>query len=167
MTIGTMTSQTLSPPKRHVRKLSSATTTPGDLHNGPTVVVPPENLDLPGQAHETATALEIAKHKLANRELTRELSTPITPPETDVTDTYAFAFDIDGVLVRGGKAIPEAIEAMKVLNGQNELGIKMWARTDSSLIPSTDISQTIHLPNEWGWENRAGTMSRSQPTTRA
>jgi hypothetical protein len=54
---------------------------------------------------------------------------PITPPEGEeealVADSFAFAFDIDGVLVRGGRAIPEAIEAMKVLNGENKYGIKM------------------------------------------
>ena len=49
---------------------------------------------------------------------------PITPPlDGSVADNYAFAFDIDGVLVRGGRAIPEAVEAMKVLNGQNKYGI--------------------------------------------
>ena len=35
------------------------------------------------------------------------------------------AFDIDGVLVRGGRPIPEAVQAMKVLNGANKYGIKM------------------------------------------
>lgn len=64
-------------------------------------------------------------------------ATPSTPPsgpisptqaplsEDLVADSFAFAFDIDGVLIRGGRAIPEAVEAMKVLNGQNEYGIKM------------------------------------------
>lgn len=56
-------------------------------------------------------------------------TTPFTPmtdqDNNDVADNFAFAFDIDGVLVRGGKPIPEAIEAMKVLNGENELGIKV------------------------------------------
>jgi ribonucleotide monophosphatase NagD (HAD superfamily) len=42
-----------------------------------------------------------------------------------VTDKFAFAFDIDGVLIRGGRPIPEAVEAMKVLNGKNPHGIKM------------------------------------------
>jgi len=42
-----------------------------------------------------------------------------------VADDFAFAFDIDGVLIRGGRPIPEAIEAMKVLNGENEFGIKV------------------------------------------
>lgn len=55
---------------------------------------------------------------------------PITQPGTpqidpDVVDNFAFAFDIDGVLIRGGRPIPEAIEAMKVLNGENEFGIKV------------------------------------------
>lgn len=49
---------------------------------------------------------------------------PVTPvAEPDVADNFAFAFDIDGVLIRGGRPIPEAIEAMKVLNGENEFGI--------------------------------------------
>lgn len=50
---------------------------------------------------------------------------PITPPEVPTADTFAFAFDIDGVLIRGGRPIPEAIEAMKVLNGENEYGMKV------------------------------------------
>ncbi|GAO15139.1 uncharacterized protein UV8b_04705 [Ustilaginoidea virens] len=48
-------------------------------------------------------------------------SSPYTP--SSVADSFVFAFDIDGVLVRGGKAIPEAIQAMRVLNGENEYGI--------------------------------------------
>lgn len=56
--------------------------------------------------------------------------TPITVPVTpavapDVADNFAFAFDIDGVLIRGGKPIPEAVEAMRVLNGENEWGVKV------------------------------------------
>ncbi|ORY56407.1 HAD-like domain-containing protein [Pseudomassariella vexata] len=56
----------------------------------------------------------------------------VSPPELTtardgdlVADSFAFAFDIDGVLIRGGRPIPEAIEAMKVLNGENEYGIKI------------------------------------------
>ncbi|KAK4240062.1 HAD-like domain-containing protein [Achaetomium macrosporum] len=56
--------------------------------------------------------------------------TPITAPLTPaadptVADNFAFAFDIDGVLIRGGRPIPEAIEAMRMLNGENEWGIKV------------------------------------------
>ena len=59
------------------------------------------------------------------------LATPLTDPVTpfnadeEVADNFAFAFDIDGVLVRGGSPIPEAIEAMKMLNGENEYGIRV------------------------------------------
>ncbi|KAK7990895.1 HAD-superfamily subfamily IIA hydrolase [Apiospora arundinis] len=54
-------------------------------------------------------------------------SEPMSPNETGdlVADSFAFAFDIDGVLIRGGRAIPEAVEAMQVLNGKNEYGIKI------------------------------------------
>lgn len=52
--------------------------------------------------------------------------TPVTPLDgLPSADTFAFAFDIDGVLVRGGQAIPEAIEAMKMLNGENKYGVKV------------------------------------------
>ncbi|KAF0316519.1 phosphatidyl synthase [Colletotrichum asianum] len=51
---------------------------------------------------------------------------PVTPTiDASVADSFAFAFDIDGVLIRGGRAIPEAVEAMKVLNGDNEYGIQI------------------------------------------
>lgn len=48
-----------------------------------------------------------------------------TPDSPNVADSFVFAFDIDGVLVRGGKPIPEAIKAMQVLNGDNEYGLRM------------------------------------------
>ena len=115
----------LSPGSRPaIRRLSSATANFADLHLGPSVVVPPKNMDRPSDAHETAAALEMAKHRLADSSTDGEV-TPIMPPKTTTADNYAFAFDIDGVLIRGGRPIPEAIEAMKVLNGQNEHGIKM------------------------------------------
>ncbi|KAI2640037.1 HAD-like domain-containing protein [Xylaria nigripes] len=57
------------------------------------------------------------------------VDSPITPLDeekgTTVADEFAFAFDIDGVLVRGGRPIPEAIQAMKVLNGDNRYGVKI------------------------------------------
>lgn len=38
---------------------------------------------------------------------------------------YAFAFDIDGVLMRGGTPIPEAIDALAILNGHNARRLKV------------------------------------------
>jgi HAD superfamily hydrolase (TIGR01456 family) len=42
-----------------------------------------------------------------------------------VAKNMAFAFDIDGVLVHGDRLIPEAQKALEILNGDNELGIKI------------------------------------------
>ena len=77
----------------------------------------------PSDAHDIAAAMELARLEL--EDVSDPMSTPGTPPKTNITDRYAFAFDIDGVLIRGGRPIPEAIEAMKVLNGQNAYGVKM------------------------------------------
>jgi HAD superfamily hydrolase (TIGR01450 family) len=37
----------------------------------------------------------------------------------------AFVFDIDGVLVHGDRVIPEGRRVLEILNGDNELGIKI------------------------------------------
>ncbi|KAI9813406.1 MAG: hypothetical protein M1827_004080 [Pycnora praestabilis] len=118
----------LSPPsgqpgRPNLRRLSSRTSTVEDLAFGPSVVVPPQHLMAPSDAHETAAALEMARHHV-EADVSSD-SEPSTPPISRATDQYAFAFDIDGVLIRGGKPIPEAIEAMKVLNGENEHGVKI------------------------------------------
>lgn len=39
--------------------------------------------------------------------------------------SYAFCFDIDGVILRGPDTIPQAVEAMKRLNGENKYNIKV------------------------------------------
>ena len=112
-------------PRRTFRRLSSQDATQDSLSlRSPTLVVPPAHLMAPSDAHETAAAMELARHQL--EDFSSPMSTPGTPPErTITTDKYAFAFDIDGVLIRGGKPIPEAVQAMKVLNGQNAYGIKI------------------------------------------
>lgn len=53
------------------------------------------------------------------------LEGPKASLKTRATAKSAFAFDIDGLLVRGGQPIPAAIEAMKVLDGQNQYGVKV------------------------------------------
>lgn len=87
--------------------------------------------------HGFAASMETAKERLDKLNLEEDAlasdesslpespASPITPGETPTADTFAFAFDIDGVLIRGGKPIPEAVQAMKVLNGENEYGIKV------------------------------------------
>jgi hypothetical protein len=116
-----------------IRRLSSLTATRDDLIRGPAVIVPEKHLMSPSEAHETALALEMAKYHLGEgssgdsspEEGSTRDTTPGSPSATTTTDCYAFAFDIDGVLIRGGKPIPAAVEAMKILNGQNEWGIKV------------------------------------------
>ena len=109
---------------RGLRRLSSQNVEESSLDGrSPTVLVPPKHLMASSDAHETAAAMEMARHQL--EDYSSPMSPPTTPPETTVTDKYAFAFDIDGVLIRGGKPIPEAVNAMKVLNGENPYGIKV------------------------------------------
>jgi len=45
--------------------------------------------------------------------------------KVEKTKNMAFAFDIDGVLVHGDRLIPEGRRALEILNGDNELGIKI------------------------------------------
>lgn len=108
---------------RFARRLSSIEATREKVQMGPTVVVPPQHLMAPSSASEIATGFETARTRLDSH--AHDGSPARTPPATTVTDKYAYAFDIDGVLIRGGRPIPEAIEAMKMLNGQNEYGIKV------------------------------------------
>ncbi|KAL1979771.1 hypothetical protein VTN96DRAFT_5223 [Rasamsonia emersonii] len=120
--------------QQRTRRLSSMDASRADLYSGPTVVVPPKHLMAASHAFETAQSLEMAKVHLdespSSEEASPRTGSPVIRPvsgrtTTTVTDKYAFAFDIDGVLIRGGQAIPEAIEAMKVLNGDNQFGIKV------------------------------------------
>lgn len=116
--------------RRSTRRLSNQNVSRADLFEGLTVVGPKQSLSRRSSAHETAQAMELARHHLAQAQSdlpTPEDSTPSSPEEgaLKTTDKYAYAFDIDGVLIKGGSVIPEAIEAMKVLNGENEYGIKV------------------------------------------
>jgi HAD superfamily hydrolase (TIGR01456 family) len=87
------------------------------------------DVETPGSV-DTVDDMSDPESLVSDSEPTSSLASPITNPVTpaydpDVADDFAFAFDIDGVLVRGGNPIPEAVEAMKVLNGENEYGIRI------------------------------------------
>jgi len=136
-------SNSLKPPTRpRVRRLSSHNVRPEDVSTGgPSVVAPPRMLNEQQSDRRTfAERMSIARDELNTKNLEAEMdnqeldgtsdspdlpSTPISPDESETADTFAFAFDIDGVLIRGGRPIPEAIEAMQVLLGRNEYGIKV------------------------------------------
>lgn len=119
-----MNSHLLVPQRpRGARRVSSENVTSADLSSRePTLVVPPSLGERKSSAHEVALAMELARHELNGQTSPAAID---TPPETTVTDKYAFAFDIDGVLIRGGRPIPEAIEAMRWLNGDNPYGVKV------------------------------------------
>ena len=106
-----------------IRRISSIAAANEDLISGPTVVVPPKHMMAPSSAHETAAAIELAKRHMSYA--SSGLETPTTPPASAVIDSFCYVFDIDGVLIRGGKPIPEAMEAMKMLNGENEWGVRV------------------------------------------
>ncbi|RDW82080.1 putative cat eye syndrome critical region protein 5 [Coleophoma cylindrospora] len=140
-------SSTLAPPKSSrprpgLRRLSSMTVTKEDIMSGGPVVVVPDRMLHHHRNHTHhggfAASMETAREELSHLNLEAEDSlaspststpqtpgSPVTPAEIPSADSFAFAFDIDGVLIRGGRPIPEAVEAMKVLNGENEYGMKV------------------------------------------
>ncbi len=133
----------LAPPKVRpgVRRLSSLTATEREIREskGPVVVVPERMMAQRSQSHHGgfAASLQTARNELAEMNLEEEAlvsptastpetpGSPFTPADLPTADSFAFAFDIDGVLIRGGRPIPEAIEAMRVLNGENEYGMRV------------------------------------------
>ncbi|KAK5136547.1 hypothetical protein LTR08_002891 [Meristemomyces frigidus] len=144
-----MSQSTVLPPSRPrtLRRLSSTEATREALTmRSPTVVVPPKHLMAPSDAHEVAAAMEMARHDI--EDFSSPMSLPETPPETNVTDKYAFAFDIDGVLIRGGRPIPEAIEAMQVLNGKNAYGVKIPYIFVTNGGGKTEQERCIQLSNQ-------------------
>ncbi|KAE8149542.1 putative phosphatase [Aspergillus avenaceus] len=116
---------------QRVRRLSSLDACRADLYGGPNVVLPPKHLmaSASTDAHETALAMEMAKQHLedevSSEEESPRVATPVHKGPFTTTDEFALAFDIDGVLIRGGEPIPAAVEAMKYINGANPYGIKI------------------------------------------
>lgn len=60
-----------------------------------------------------------------SRELLASQVQDMAKEKVAAAKNMAFAFDIDGVLAHGNHAILEAREVLKMLNGDNELGIKI------------------------------------------
>ncbi|KAJ5924870.1 hypothetical protein N7466_009057 [Penicillium verhagenii] len=62
---------------------------------------------------------------ISSEEDSLQTDTPLSTPPMTISDDFALAFDIDGVLMRGGQPIPEAVKAMKYINGDNPFGIRV------------------------------------------
>jgi len=134
---------------RRVRKISGhATKEELTKMLGPTVVVPPADYmaAAPTKSHEIASQMGLARDELDH--FRSASSSPAEPGETVVTDKFAFAFDIDGVLIRGGKVIPEALEAMKMLNGDNQYGIKIPYIFVTNGGGKTEAERCLQLSNQ-------------------
>ena len=113
------------PSRGRFRRLSSFDYSKSqDGTDKPTIVVPSETVPEETDATEIAETFELARRQMKGLKISEEdFSIDFMPSQT--TDKYAYAFDIDGVLIKGGEVIPEAIQAMKMLNGQNSRGIKV------------------------------------------
>lgn len=100
-----------------------------DLFGGPNVIMPPKHLMASVRDRDFAPSTDMesqhVEEVLSSEEESSQVSTPPSTPPVVTSDDFALAFDIDGVFVRGGEAIPEAIEAMKYINGENPYGIKV------------------------------------------
>ncbi|EDN91580.1 hypothetical protein SS1G_00983 [Sclerotinia sclerotiorum 1980 UF-70] len=112
-------SSTLKPPapsRPGIRRLSSMTTNETEVKaGGPVVVVPDRMMREPlsrgtsYQGGNFAASLENARNELNSKNLEEEEetasssadspSTPLTPADIPTADSFAFAFDIDGVLI--------------------------------------------------------------------
>jgi hypothetical protein len=114
-----------------VRRLSSLDADRAELYGGPNVVMPPKYLMASARDRDLASDIEMDKNHSDEEAISSEeesssaVTTPLTIPPMAVSDDFALAFDIDGVLIRGGQAIPEAIDAMKYINGENPYGVKV------------------------------------------
>jgi hypothetical protein len=57
--------------------------------------------------------------------LARRENEDVAPDKVISAKNMAFAFDIDGVLIHGDRLIPEGKRVLEILNGDNELVIKV------------------------------------------
>jgi hypothetical protein len=88
---------------------------------GPNLIVPK---DFVPSTSDHIFESDMAKHEVSSTD-TSPINTPMPNPPTVTSDDFALAFDIDGVLIKGGEPIPEAIDAMKYINGENPYGVKV------------------------------------------
>ncbi|KAF3915027.1 hypothetical protein ABW21_db0200960 [Orbilia brochopaga] len=120
----------------HARQLPSDKATKEDLFaEGPTVIVPASDShygDSPSSmtiAESIAIARDHLDHPFVLRAADEfDVDDGDTSDDSNLSNVvpdYVFGFDIDGVLLRGGNVIPEAREALKILNGENGDGIKV------------------------------------------
>lgn len=65
-------------------------------------------------------------HEQTSADKPSPINTPMGVPPSVTSDDFALAFDIDGVLMKGGQPIPQALDAMKYINGENPYKVKVY-----------------------------------------
>ena len=153
-----------------IRRLSSINATENEVTTGgPVVVVPERLMHRRSKTHHGsfAASMETARNELAATNLEEDAvstcssssaatpgtpGSPMTPLELPTVDSFAFAFDIDGVLIRGGRPIPEAVEALKMLNGENEYGIRVYDESVANY-SLANIPKSLYLSYKWWWQD--------------
>lgn len=98
-----------------------------ELYGGPNVVIPPSHLmaSPPPNLSSSTMSTQLEEDVVSSGEESPQVDTPASTPPVVTSDDFALAFDIDGVFIKGGEPIPEALEAMKYINGENPYGIKV------------------------------------------
>jgi len=86
----------------------------------------------------------------ASRDILSAQMQDVSHQKTTAAKDMAFAFDIDGVLVHGDRLIPEGKRVLEILNGDNELGIKIphiFLTNGSGKMESKRCAQLSHILN--------------------
>lgn len=102
-----------------------------DLYGDPNVIASSKHLIAPNRDCDSQSNIITMANDPLNSDTTSSegetslATTPMSTPPVTTSSDFAFAFDIDGVLVRGGKPIPEAVQAMKYINGENPYGVRV------------------------------------------
>jgi hypothetical protein len=99
--------------------------TRADLYGSPNVPLPPKYL-MASTSHHISKLSDMVQHDQTSSDESSPINTPMPNPPMVTSDDFALAFDIDGVLIRGGQPIPEAVDAMKYINGDNPYGVKVY-----------------------------------------
>lgn len=112
----------LTPSMRKHRVSSLSLSDLNQWQNGLTKLSSSTNLSKQGSNANLKKVDSLAKLSRNSSIIRRKKKTVIDHPRVA---SYAFCFDIDGVILRGPDTIPQSIEAIRLLNGENKYNIKV------------------------------------------
>ncbi|SGZ46344.1 CIC11C00000005037 [Sungouiella intermedia] len=112
----------LTPATRKHRVSSLSLSDLNQWQNGLTKLLSSTSLSKQG-SHANLKKVDSLAKLLRNSSIIRRKKKTVIDHER--VASYAFCFDIDGVILRGPNTIPEAVEAIRMLNGDNKYNIKV------------------------------------------